>query len=177
MKKLFLSLIAVVAAVVFAVPAQAQKVGIYATYGGYTQMDATDMHDDWDGVKTAWGAVNVGLDFKIGSRFRLGPSYTISSTSTKGGKYASDIYYHVIMLNAKYDYYRTGIFSLYAHLGLGADISHMCPKYGDSYNKGYFAFQASPIGMRAQLGNGFNFMAELGFGAQGLVQLGFGYDF
>ena len=177
MKKTFLSLIAVVAAFMFVLPANAQKASIYATYGGYTQMDATDMHDDWDHVKTAWGAVNVGVDFRIGSRFRLGPSYTFSSTCTKGGKHASDIFYHVIMLNAKYDYYRTGIFSLYAHLGLGADISHMCPKWDDSYNKGYFAFQASPIGMRAQLGNGFNFMAEVGFGAQGLVQLGFGYDF
>lgn len=100
MKKFLLSAIAVVAATLFAVPAQAQKVGVYATYGGYTQMDATDMHDDWDGVKTAWGAVNFGVDFKIGSRFRLGPSYTFSSTTTKGGKHASDIYYHVIMLNA-----------------------------------------------------------------------------
>lgn len=164
------------AAVLFALPAKAQKASIYASYGGYTQMDATDMHDDWDGVKTAWGAVNVGVDFRIGSRFRIGPSYTFSSTSTKG-KHSSDIYYHVIMLNAKYDYYRNGIFSLYGHLGLGADISHMCPKWDDPYNKGYFAFQASPLGMRAQLGNGFNFMAELGFGAQGLVQVGFGYDF
>lgn len=177
MKKYLLSLLAVVAMLFVALPASAQKVNLYATYGGYTQMDACDMHDDWDGVKTAWGAVNVGLDFKIGSRFRLGPSYSFSSTTTKGGKHASDIYYHVIMLNAKYDYYRTGIFALYAHLGLGADISHMAPKYDDSYNKGYFAFQIAPIGMRAQLGSGFNFLAELGFGAQGLVQLGFSYDF
>jgi len=177
MKKLILSFVAAVAALFVASPAHAQKAAVYATYGGYTQMDATDMHDDWNGVKTAWGAVNAGVDFKIGSRFRLGPSYTFSSTCTKGGRNASDIYYHVIMLNAKYDYYRTGIFSLYAHLGLGGEISHMSPKGGDSYNKGYFAFQASPVGMRAQLGGGFNFMAELGFGAQGLVQLGFGYDF
>lgn len=176
MKKTLLSLFAVLSIALFALPAKAQKVNIYATYGGYTQMDATDMHDDWGGVKTAWGAVNLGVDFKLGSRLRLGPSYSISSTSTKG-KYSSDIYYHVVMLNAKYDYFRSGIFTLYAHLGLGAEISHLCPKGGDSYNKGYFAYQASPLGMRAGLGNNFNFMAELGFGAQGLVQLGFSYDF
>lgn len=178
MKKHLFSLMAVVAMLLFAIPAKAQRVSVYVNYGGYTQMDAMNMHDDWKGVKTAWGAVTAGVDFKIGSKFRIGPSYSFSSTTTKGGKNASDIYYHVIMLNAKYDYYRTSIFSIYGHIGLGAEISHLCPKYlDDPYNKGYFAFQVSPVGMRAQLGKGFYFNAELGFGAQGLVQAGFGYDF
>lgn len=174
MKKLLLAIAAVIAMVI---PAAAQKVNLYASYGGYTQMDACDCHDDWYGVKTAWGAVNVGVDFQIGSRFRLGPSYTFSSTTTKGGHYASDIYYHAILLNAKYDYYSTGILALYAHLGLGVEISHLCPKGDDPYNKGYFAGQISPIGARVQLGSGFNFFGELGFGAQGLAQFGFSYDF
>lgn len=174
MKKLLLAMLAVAALVI---PASAQKVNLYASYGGYTQMDATNMHDSWGNVQTAWGAVNVGVDFNIGSRFRLGPSYTFSSTTAGSGAYASDIYYHVIMLNAKYDYYRTGILALYAHLGFGVDISHMCPRGADTYNKGYFAFQAVPIGARVQLGSGFNFFGELGFGAQGLAQFGFSYDF
>lgn len=174
MKKFLLPLLAAAA---IAVPASAQKVNLYASYGGYTQMDCCDNHDDWHGVNTAWGAVNVGVDFRIGSRFRLGPSYTFSSTSTKGGSHASHIAYHAILLNAKYDYYRTGILSLYGHVGLGCVISHMMPKYDDSYNKAYFAGQISPIGARVQLGGNFNFFGELGFGAQGLAQFGFSYDF
>lgn len=71
MKKLLLPLLAAAA---IAVPASAQKVNVYASYGGYTQMDCCDNHDDWDHVNTAWGALNVGVDFQIGSRFRLGPS-------------------------------------------------------------------------------------------------------
>lgn len=174
MKKLLL-LIAAVAAL--AVPASAQNVNVYASYGGYTQMDATDCHDGWHGVNTAWGAVNVGVDFGIGSRFRIGPSYTFSSATTKGGRNHSDLYYHAILLNAKYDYWRTGILALYAHVGLGVEISHLAPKFDDSYNKTYFAGQISPIGARVQLGSGFNFFGEVGFGAQGLAQFGFSYDF
>lgn len=174
MKKILLSLLAAGA---LAVPASAQKVNAYISYGGYTQMDACDCHDGWDGVNNAWGALNVGVDFGIGSRFRIGPSYTFSSTTTKGGKHHSSIAYHAILLNAKYDYYRTGILALYAHLGLGVEISHMMPKYDDSYNKTYFAGQISPIGARVQLGSGFNFFGEVGFGAQGLAQFGFSYDF
>ena len=173
-KKLFLPLIAAAA---LALPASAQNVNLYASYGGYTQMDACDCHDGWDGVNTAWGAVNVGVDFGITSRFRLGPSYTFSSATTKGGKHHSDLYYHAILMNAKYDYYRTGILALYAHVGLGVEITHLAPWHGDPYNKTYFAGQISPIGARVQLGNGFNFFGELGFGAQGLAQFGFSYDF
>lgn len=174
MKKILLSLLAVVG---LATAASAQKTSVYATYGGYTQMDAMDMHDDWSHVKTAWGALNVGVDFNLSPKLRIGPSYTFSSTSTHGGKSASHVYYHVIMLNGKYDYYRNGILALYGHVGLGADISHMAPKHADSYNKGYFAFQVSPVCARVQLGSGFNFIGELGFGAQGLAQFGFSYDF
>ncbi|MDE6392927.1 MAG: porin family protein [Muribaculaceae bacterium] len=174
MKKLFLPLIAAAALVL---PASAQNVNLYASYGGYTQMDACDCHDGWSGVNTAWGAVNVGVDFGIGSRFRIGPSYTFSSATTKGGPNHSDLYYHAILMNAKYDYYRTGILALYAHVGLGVEISHLAPKFSDSYNKTYFAGQISPIGARVQLGSGFNFFGELGFGAQGLAQFGFSYDF
>lgn len=173
MKKIFLPLVAALALVL---PASAQKANIYASYGGYTQMDCCDNHDGWDGVNTAWGAVNVGVDFNIGSRFRLGPSYTFSSTSTKGGSHASHIAYHAVLLNAKYDYYRTGILTLYAHAGLGVEISHMMPKHDDAYNKCYFAGQISPLGARVKLGNNFNFFGEVGFGAQGLAQFGFSID-
>jgi len=173
MKNFILPLIAAGAIVL---PASAQKVNLYASYGGYTEMDACDLHDGWHDVNNAWGAVNIGVDFSLGSRFRIGPSYTFSSTTTKG-KYHSSIAYHAVMLNAKYDYYRTGILSLYAHLGAGVEISHMMPKDDDSYNKCYFAGQISPLGARVQLGSGFNFFGELGFGAQGLAQFGFSYDF
>lgn len=142
-------------------------------YGGYTQMDATDMHDDWHGVNTAWGALTVGLNYHINNKLSVGPSYTFSSTTTKGGHNHSNIAYHVIMLNLRYNYYRAGIFNIYAHGGLGADISHMQPKGGDSYNKGYFAFQISPIGAEFNVTRGLNMYGELGFGAQGLLQVGF----
>lgn len=170
MKKTLLSLGALAA---LTIPASA-KPTIYATYGGYTQMDCMDMHDNFKGVKTAWGSLNVGVDFKVAPKLSLGPSYTFSSASIK---HNGNAYYHVIMLNGKYDYYRTGILTLYAHLGVGADISHMAPKYGDTENKGYFAFQVAPVGARVELGSGFNFIGEIGFGAQGLAQFGFSYDF
>lgn len=170
MKK-YLLLLVVVFATAFA--SQAQKAEVYVGYGGYTQMDATNMHDDWHGVNNAWGAVTVGVNFNVASKFWLGPSYSISSTTTKGGPDHSSILYNVVMLNGRYQYWSNRVVKLYGHLGLGVEISHMMPKYNDSYNKAYFAYQISPLGAEAQIARNVSLYGELGFGAQGLLQVGF----
>ena len=140
MKKVLFTLIAVVA---LAFGASAQKAQLQIGYGGYTQMDATDMHDGGS-VNTAWGALTAGVNFKVLPKFSLGFTYTFSSADYKHWDKAH-AYYHVIMLNGRYDYYRNSIVTMYAHLGIGADITHISD--GDyKTNKGYFAFQASPIG-------------------------------
>lgn len=166
MKKLIFSLIALVG---MSMAASAQKAELQLGYGGYTQMDATDMHDGGK-INTAWGAVTAGVNFKVLPKFWLGPSYTFSSTSFKH----SDVnaYYHVIMLNARYEYYRNSIVTLYGHLGIGADITHISYD-GEARNKGYFAFQISPLGADVPLSRAFRLFGEVGFGAQGLVQVGF----
>ena len=82
------------------------------------------------------------------------------------------MYYHVIMLNGRYDYYRNSIVTLYGHLGVGVDISHITGEWG-SENKGYFAIQASPLGAEASISRSVSMFGELGFGAQGLLQVGF----
>ncbi len=169
MKKILFSLLAIVG---MAFAANAQKAEITASYGGYTIMDACDYHDGWSGVNNAWGALNVGVNFKIAPKFMIGPSYTFSSATTKGGKNHSNVAYHVIMLNGKYQYYSNSIVKLYAKLGVGADISHMQPRQGDSYNRGYFAFQLTPIGATVDINKTFGVFGELGFGAQGLLQVG-----
>lgn len=170
MKKLLLIL---VAAVGIALPGAARGIELTASYGGYTQMDAMDMHDGWSGVNTAWGAATFGVNFQINRNLWIGPSYTFSSTTTKGGPHHSNIAYHVIMLNGRYTYYRNSIVDLYAHVGLGADISHMQPRHGDAYNRGYFAFHIAPLGAQVKLNRNFAMFGEVGFGAQGLVQVGF----
>lgn len=169
MKKLLLLLVVAVAAIF---TTQAQKAEVYFGYGGYTQMDATDMHDGWGGVNNAWGAVTMGVNFKVAPKFWVGPSYTISSCTTKGGEYHSSILYNVVMLNGRYQYWSNRVVRLYGHLGLGVEISHMKPKGFDSYNKTYFAFQASPLGAEASIGRNLALYGELGFGAQGLLQVG-----
>lgn len=153
--------------------ASAQKTEITASYGAYTQMDATNMHDGWDGVNTAWGALNLGVNFRVNSKIWVGPSYTFSSTTTKGGPHHSNIAYHVIMLNGRYQYYQNSIVKMYAKLGLGVDISYMQPRHDDSYSKAYCAFQIVPIGAQVDLSRDWAMFAEAGFGAQGLFQLGF----
>lgn len=170
MKKFLLAMLAVVA---FAVPAKAQKTELTFSYGGYTLMDACDYHDGWHHVNNAWGAVNFGVNFKVAPKFWVGPSYTFSSATTKGGPHHSSVAYHVIMLNGRYEYYRNSMVKLYAHLGIGADISHMMPKDDDSYNKGYFAMQLTPLGVDVDLSREFALFGEVGFGAQGLIQVGF----
>ncbi len=172
MKKLLLALGLCAAA---ATAAQAQNEA-YVSYGGYTQMDAMNMSK---GMKTdnAWGALNVGVNFKVAPNLWLGPSYTFSSQDAKHAD-DSHAYYHVIMLNGKYQYYRKGAFTMYAKAAVGVDITHLSWNDGDATkNKAYFAFQANPVGAQYSLSNAFAVYGELGFGAQGLLQVGVKYKF
>lgn len=168
MKKFLIALGLCAAAVI---PAAAQKTELTLSYGGYTQMDAMNMHDGWGGVNTAWGALNLGLNFRVARDIWVGPSYTFSSTSTKG-PHPSHIAYHVIMVNGRFGYYSNSIVKLYAKVGLGVDLSYMQPKGGDNYTKGYFAFQLVPIGAQVDLNRNWALFGEAGFGAQGLLQFG-----
>ncbi|MCM1071244.1 MAG: porin family protein [[Clostridium] fimetarium] len=167
------AVMAAVTVVCVSAGASAQKAEVQVGYGGYTQMDASDCHDGWDHVNTAWGAVTAGVNFQINRKMWIGPSYTFSSTTTKGGPHHSSIAYHAIMLNGRYEYYRNSIISLYAHLGLGAEISHMMPRHDDAYNKAYFAYQITPVGAQFGISRAAYMFAELGYGAQGLLQVGF----
>ncbi len=169
MKKFLLIMVAVLG---MAVGAQAQRAQFQIGYGGYTQMDNSDMHDGGK-VNNAWGALTAGVNFKVAPSFYLGASYTFSSASFKHSD--DNVYYHVLMLNGRYNYYRNSIVTLYGHLGIGVDISHVT--YGDdSVNKCYFAFQASPLGAEVGLSRSASIFGELGYGAQGLLQVGFRFN-
>lgn len=168
MKRLFIALIAVLG-ITFG--SQAREMNLSLSYGGYTLMDAADYHDGWSGVNNAWGAINLSYNVKLLPKFWIGPSYTFSSTTTKGPHH-SNIAYHAIMLNARYDYYQNSLVTVYGRMGVGAEISHMQPKGFDSYNKGYFAFQLSPVGVDFDLTPMFTLFGEAGFGVQGLLQVG-----
>ncbi len=170
MKKFLISLAAVLG---ISMAASAQSPEIQVGYGGYTQMDATNMHKG-GGVKNAWGALTAGVNFKVAPKLWVGPSYSFSSSSYKHD--GPNLYYHVIMLNARYEYWRNSIVTLYAHLGVGADITHVGTEIGD-HNDGYFAFQASPLGAQVGLSRNVSMFGELGFGAQGLAQVGFRFGF
>lgn len=170
MKKLILTL---AAALGIATAATAAAPELYLGYGGYTQMDATNMHDGLHDINNAWGGITAGVNFKVMPKLWIGPSYTFSSTSQEDS--TIDLYYHVIMLNARYEYYRNSLVTLYGHAGMGVDITHISYKH-ESKNKGYFAFQISPIGAQVGVGSGFSVFGELGFGAQGLMQFGVRYN-
>lgn len=170
MKKILLVMCAVLG---MAIGAHAQKAQLQIGYGGYTQMDATDMHD-YGSVNNAWGAVTAGVNFKVAPSFYLGATYTFSSASYKHSDDAN-AYYHVFMLNGRYDYYRNRIVTLYGHLGIGVDITHMADDDW-SKNKAYFAFQASPLGAEVGLSHVTSIFGELGFGAQGVLQVGFRFN-
>lgn len=169
MKRFFFALLTVMG---ISAAAMAAGPEISVSYGGYNQMDACDNHDGWHGVNNSWGSLNLGVNFPVTRNFTVGPSYTFSSTTTKG-KHHSNIAYHAIMLNGYYTYFRNSIVDLYGHLGAGAVISHLQPHGDDAYNKGYFAMQLSPLGAKVDINRTFAIFGELGFGAQGLLQVGF----
>lgn len=149
---------------------QAYAFDLTASYGGYTQMDAMDCHDGGGDVNTAWGVVNFSANFNVAPGFTISPSYSFSSASRKHFS-ENKFYYHVLMLNGKYNYYSNRIVTLYGHLGVGSIISHQTYD-GDANNKGYFAFQISPIGAYVDLTPKIGLFGEAGFGAQGLLQVG-----
>ncbi|MCM1348736.1 MAG: porin family protein [Firmicutes bacterium] len=167
MKKILIALVALLG---ITSAATAQKANFTFGYGGYTLMDACDYHDDLGKVKTAWGALNVGVNFKVAPNFWIGPSYTFSSSEFKHSD--TNLYYHVIMLNGRYDYYKNSIVRLYAHVGLGVDITHISPEHFDATNKAYFAYHIAPLGADVPITRNFNIFGEIGFGAQGLLQVG-----
>ncbi len=173
MKKFLFALLAVIT---IGLTASAIKPEITLSYGGYNQMDAFDNHDGWGNVNTSWGSLNAGVNFAVTDNLSFGPSYTFSSTTTKGGAFHSKIAYHAIMMNANYTYYRNSIVNLYGHVGIGSVISHMQPLGENSYNKAYFGMQVSPVGALVGLGKGFSMFGELGFGVQGIVQVGLKYN-
>lgn len=150
----------------------AQKTEVTASYGAYTQMDATNMHDGGNSVKTAWGALNFGVNFRLNNKIWIGPSYTFSSTSRKGLPEGGNVAYHAILLNGRYHYYQNSLIKMYAKLGLGVDLSYMQPGHGDNYTKAYCAFQIVPVGVQYDINRQWAMFAEAGFGAQGLFQLG-----
>ena len=148
---------------------------IQAGYGGYTQMDATDMSDGCK-TKNAWGAITGGFTYRVIPKLRIGATYTFSSATLKEG-HSGNVYYHAVLANGFYDFYRRGDLKLYSHVGLGFDISHIeggKPGHSDHYsvNQTYFAYQLSPLGAEYNIGSGCNLFGELGFGAQGLLQVG-----
>ena len=173
MKKLIIALIAMFG---ITAGASAQKMDLSFSYGGYTVMDAANYHDGWHGVNNAWGAVTAAFNGKVLPKFSIGPSYTFSSASVKGHD-NGHLYYHAIMLNGKYEYFKTPIVTLYGHLGIGAEITHLTHPAMDAYNKTYFAFQASPVGVDCKILPGFTLFGELGFGVQGLLQVGGRFNF
>lgn len=185
MKKILLALMVLATT---AVAANAQEVAI--SYGAYTQMDAMNCHKGFPKVNTAWGGVNFSLYIPVAKGIKVGPSYSYSSAYTPASEYEisgypelgvyslkSKVGYHTLMLNCKVDYYQNSVVKLYGHAGVGAVISHMMPKGGDSYNKGYFAFQVNPIGAEVEFMPNASIFGELGFGAQGLIQVGAKYAF
>lgn len=163
-------LLAIVAMIGLFSAAQAQRTELSVSYGGYTQMDAMDCHDGGPDVNNAWGALNLGVNVNLAPNFWIGPSYTFSSTDRKHFD-ENKFYYHAIMLNGRYNYYRNSIVTLYAKAGIGSIIMHETWP-DESKNKGYFAFQLTPVGATVGLNNLFSIFGELGFGAQGLIQVG-----
>ena len=176
-KKLIAATFIGIASIFSASTANAQKAEVTLSYGAYTQMDAMNMHDGWEGVNTAWGALNAGVNFKVADKIWIGPSYTFSSTTTEGGPKHSSIAYHAVMFNGRYHFYSNSIVSLYAKLGLGVEFSYMQPRHSYNNTTAYCAFQIVHIVAQVDLNLNFALFAEAGFGAQGLFQFGAKFKF
>lgn len=174
MKKIVVSLLIAIAAITGAQKSEAIEVNL--SYGGYTAMDACGYYkNDGKGVNTAWGGINATVYVPVMSNLMIGPSYSISSAGTKGN--VGHLLYNTILVNGKYQFFSNSIVKLYSHVGLGVEITHFSPKYFDSYNKGYFGWQVSPIGATVDLNRNFGLFGEVGFGCQGLLQVGFKMNF
>lgn len=127
-----------------------------------------------------FGTIFGGIDYYINNQFALGAQYYYSafehqyqmqneSTSTLNTQY------HSIILRGKGIWVNKPLFQLYSALAAGPSFVFAKNDQDDTKNNIEFAFQVSPIGIRA--GNNIAFFLEGGFGYQGLISGGLSVKF
>ena len=70
-KKLIAATFIGIASIFSASTANAQKAEVTLSYGAYTQMDAMNMHDGWEGVNTSKLPIKYGLARRTHSHQQL----------------------------------------------------------------------------------------------------------
>jgi hypothetical protein len=133
-------------------------------------------------------AFQLNYRYAINSKFNLGGTFLFerqkhSLTSSyppflSYHKYVD--HYYTILLNSNYSWVIKKSMQLYSGLSAGINIHDRNEvvnefTYSADFTKMYFAYQATPIGLR--LGRTFGVYAELGYGYKGILCGGFSYRF
>ena len=125
-------------------------------------MDATDCHDGWHHINNAWGALNVGVNFNVARNFYLEAKLhiLIMHHQRRPRPFLNRISCHNAQrpLQLLAQPHRHTLRPLRNR----AVISHMMPKYHDSYNQTYFAYQFSPLGAQVGISRSATIFGELG---------------
>lgn len=134
-------------------------------------------------IKSSTGAVNISYTYRLNKVVALGGTYTYSAfkedlffKKTYSG--SADNTFHSIMPTAKFNWFNSGMVSLYSKVAIGVTIYSITTSYTDENNTPVSAsassigigFQASPIGI--EVGRKFAIFAEAGIGCMGTGQLG-----
>ncbi|HIW97894.1 MAG TPA: hypothetical protein H9866_05335 [Candidatus Tidjanibacter gallistercoris] len=141
----------------------------------------TDLFPSLAGTQIAerWGTGSINF----GYTYRLTPALTVGGIFGYSGN-MSDVVdevqgfvyknFYSILPQVKFEWYRSGIVTLYSRLAAGVLIANIQGQHGaeidDELTAAAFTFQVSPIGI--ELGRSVAGFAEAGFGATGVFTLG-----
>lgn len=178
-KRLAIGVFAVASAAALTATAHADDTQVSISYGALPAMRFLSQYDDHWTNMNPWGDVVLSIDHRFAPRLRCGMSYTISSASSDNANRLrqGSIVWHSLLAHARYDYFAKGRLSVFGAAGVGVLIAYMQPSWEDNYNRTYFAFQFSPVGVGYTVLSNFELFAEAGFGVQGIVRGGVRVDF
>ncbi len=135
---------------------------------------------------TSTGALGIQVDRDLTERFSVGANliYQGIEKDITGTNYKENQQYTYITIlpSGTYSYVHKPGFDFYGRVGLGVSfkkaestIVNQGVTTSADANKTDFAYQISPIGIRA--GKKFFFKAEAGYGYMGVLSIGIGYRF
>lgn len=178
-KRLLAAGVAVASLLAWPLAATADNTEVSISYGVLPAVRyLSDYHDHWANMNP-WGDVVLSIDHSFAPKLWCGLSYTISSASSAKANLLrqGSIVWHSLLFHSRYHYVERGPWAFYGAAGVGVLIAYMQPGWKKPYNRTFFAFQLSPVGVGYRLLSNFELFAEAGFGVQGIVKGGVRVEF
>lgn len=137
----------------------------------FPMLSGTEFEESW-----GTGSINLSYAYRLNKVISVGGIFGYSGNINRGKVTGITIYknYASILPQVKFEWYRSGIITLYSRVGAGVLIASIYDRTGalleENKTVAAFTFQVSPIGLT--VGRDISGFFEAGFGATGVITLG-----